>query len=425
MLIAFKMNITFGSVGDIISVCILIKDLIDALNDSRGSSAEYHELIRELWSLDRALLQVDLFCRTQGQSEELFQICDAARQTVKHCQDSLQDLFKKMKKYNSSLKERGSGKMMKDVAMKVRWQASEQKTIRKFRTTIAAHCEALHMLLATVNVKITEKQASKLKELANEAKTDRGKQEALLVEIRSKVDTERSIMAEWKTMITRVIESLSWIQKACVDFRVKMRHLLSINTATYKTVLAIQSGLPTPLERTLIEEPFILEDAIGRIAPVHLQFIDSWEAFQAVLELRFRGLQGHEKILRQEFVLQEHATGREVLRSSPWHGAVLPGQKRSTWASYFSAKARKLNVVTKQPAPVVDSALRGHKIATLNASNAVCGIGGLLRSKRSTSCRCNLSHRLGRDHRCLGRHRSGLHPLHHIKHPVNGRQKAI
>lgn len=59
-----KMSVTFGSVGDIISVCLIVKDLVDALDKSRGSSAEYQAVIRELWSLDRALLQVAMLSKT-------------------------------------------------------------------------------------------------------------------------------------------------------------------------------------------------------------------------------------------------------------------------------------------------------------------------------------------------------------------------
>ena len=39
---------TFGSVGDIISICLIVKDLVAALNDSAGSTVEYREVIREL-----------------------------------------------------------------------------------------------------------------------------------------------------------------------------------------------------------------------------------------------------------------------------------------------------------------------------------------------------------------------------------------
>lgn len=53
------MAVPFGfSVGDCISVCALIKDAIRALDSGCGSAAEYQEVIRELWALDRALFEV-------------------------------------------------------------------------------------------------------------------------------------------------------------------------------------------------------------------------------------------------------------------------------------------------------------------------------------------------------------------------------
>lgn len=57
------MPVTFGSVGDIISVCLLVKDLVEALDKARGSKAEYQSAIRELWILDRALLEIELFTK--------------------------------------------------------------------------------------------------------------------------------------------------------------------------------------------------------------------------------------------------------------------------------------------------------------------------------------------------------------------------
>src|SRR5947207_4507221 len=74
------MPISFGSVGDIISVCLIVKDLVAALDDSRGSSTEYREVIRELWGLDRALLEVDLLSRTCDNTVELNALCMTARQ---------------------------------------------------------------------------------------------------------------------------------------------------------------------------------------------------------------------------------------------------------------------------------------------------------------------------------------------------------
>jgi hypothetical protein len=55
-----------------------------------------------------------------------------------------------------------------------------------------------------------------------------------------------------------------------------------------------------------------LEDAIGRIAPVHLQFVTSWDAFNAVLEIRFRDLQGFKKVKDKQYGLRNKATKRDV-----------------------------------------------------------------------------------------------------------------
>ena len=73
-------GITFG---DIISLCIIIKDLVKTLDDSRGASSEYREVIRELWALDRVLLEVELLWRTCESTIEL----NALRETVRRIVD--------------------------------------------------------------------------------------------------------------------------------------------------------------------------------------------------------------------------------------------------------------------------------------------------------------------------------------------------
>jgi hypothetical protein len=65
--------------------------------------------------------------------------------------------------------------------------------------------------------------------------------------------------------------------------------------ATYKAVVALQAVLSSHLERLLIQEFLILEDEIGRISPVHMQFISSWEAFDSVLKIRLQKVQGYQK----------------------------------------------------------------------------------------------------------------------------------
>ena len=57
---------------------LLIKDLVKCLDDACDLSAEYQAVIRELWTLDRILLQVKLFF----QSCEHTSKSDAIRATV-------------------------------------------------------------------------------------------------------------------------------------------------------------------------------------------------------------------------------------------------------------------------------------------------------------------------------------------------------
>lgn len=150
----FKMSagVTFGSFGDIITLCIIIKDLVKALDDSRGSSAEYQEVIRELWALDRVLLEVELLWRTCEDSVELNALRETARRMADQCRQSIEGFLTKIKKYGPSLRDGGSGSVFRDATMKIRWQIAHADELTKFRAEINAHCSAINMLLLTASV---------------------------------------------------------------------------------------------------------------------------------------------------------------------------------------------------------------------------------------------------------------------------------
>lgn len=135
------------------------------------------------------------------------------------------------------------------------------------------------------------------------------------------------LVKETKSASGSILSNLSKLKSLYAQVKSTLNKIIIINVATYKMVLSMHNRLPSYLERTLINEPFILEDAIGRISPVHMQFISSWAALEAVLETRFRGLQGHDKVVCGHWMLQDRATGREISRKRCWEGAFLPGQK--------------------------------------------------------------------------------------------------
>jgi hypothetical protein len=85
----------------------------------------------------------------------------------------------------------------------------------------------------------------------------------------------------------------------------------------------LQESLPP---QVLLQQPIMFTDALNRVAPIHLAWIDSWDAFQAVLQVRFAHL-GYKKVKRREFALQESTTRRDVPFTRPIAMCLLPGQK--------------------------------------------------------------------------------------------------
>lgn len=152
------------------------------------------------------------------------------------------------------------------------------------------------------------------------------KQDGLLEVLQSSIDRNTEVTKS-HTILIKDFMKLDWLRTLASDLKGLVGKIFFVNLATFRIVSELRASLPSHLDRCLIQEPFLLEDAIGREAPVHLQFINSWDAFYAVLEARFRDLQGYNKVKRKEFVLQERATRRDISRAGSWEGSFLPGQR--------------------------------------------------------------------------------------------------
>ncbi|KAE8445827.1 hypothetical protein EG329_012750 [Mollisiaceae sp. DMI_Dod_QoI] len=324
------MSITFGSVGDIISISLIVKDLIKSLDDSRGSISEYREVIRDLWELDTLLLQVELVWRSYEQTAELNALCITAKSIVQSCRECVEKFKESIKKYDSSLGSRSRRNVIMGVSMKIRWQVCHKDDLDKFRATINAHCASLNLLLTTATLNVVSLNDKKLqdRQTASEEKDQKAAetQNSLLLVIRDRLVENTELIISTTDKLDQGLKLL-WLRKLGTELMVLVKKIFMVNIAIYRTVSEIRASLPSHLERPMYQEPFHLEDAIGRVIPVHLQFISTWDAFDSVLETRFRNLQGHKKILDKDFVLQERTTKRDISRDLPWEGAFLPGQK--------------------------------------------------------------------------------------------------
>jgi len=142
-----ELAVTFGAVGDLLAVAALIKDIITALDDCRGSSKAYRDLVQSMEALAQALQEVD---RIYHASNTSFEPDEQTRSAVLHIVGQVRqclDGFKtRIAKFAPGLAQGGSGNTIKDAARKIQWKL-EEKDIEKFKTEVAAHTEFLKFFL--------------------------------------------------------------------------------------------------------------------------------------------------------------------------------------------------------------------------------------------------------------------------------------
>jgi hypothetical protein len=126
--------------------------------------------------------------------------------------------------------------------------------------------------------------------------------------------------------ISRMVAN-STTQQTSQDLQAVMLNVIETNMKVYQMVLDMQSSmhqLPSQINR---QQPIYFEDAHGRLAPFHIEFINSLEAFQAVMEVRFRHVPGLKKFQRNEYVLQESNGKKKLDLQIPWDSIFLPGRR--------------------------------------------------------------------------------------------------
>jgi uncharacterized membrane protein len=143
------MPVPFGfSVGDFISAIELIHDVIDALKDSSGSSADFQELIRELYSLERALLAVRALKVQPAQELQL----DAIKQAATQCQIIVDTFLQKNRKFQPTLGAAESQHKWKGILHKIIWRVYRKEDVDQFRAARNGHTSSINMLLLTVQL---------------------------------------------------------------------------------------------------------------------------------------------------------------------------------------------------------------------------------------------------------------------------------
>ena len=139
------MAVPFGfSVGDFVAAIELVTDVIGALKDSTGASAEFRELMTELYSLETALLAVEN-CELEESSREY----EAAKQAVGDCQQCISKFLEEFYKYQHL----SAGSLLKrDQLLKIKWALLHKDDVDKLRTKLHSRVSALNLLLNAIHL---------------------------------------------------------------------------------------------------------------------------------------------------------------------------------------------------------------------------------------------------------------------------------
>ena len=112
-----------------------------------------------------------------------------------------------------------------------------------------------------------------------------------------------------------------------VELKAFMKGIWILSFRSYKMLLDLQTRVPREFEPCWIQEPLILTDALGRVAPVHLELINTWDVLDSVLCARFRNIPGEHKISRKEYALQDHGSAREIERTALFETSFFQVEK--------------------------------------------------------------------------------------------------
>ncbi|KAF5521751.1 hypothetical protein CGCA056_v007325 [Colletotrichum aenigma] len=141
---SMEFTLAFGAVGDFIAVLELIKNIIAALDDSRGSTKAYRDVVQSLGILESTLRQIEKVYHDQDLQSALGELRAIALRNVEQIKRCLADFNSKIEKFRPSLAE--TKNTFRDAARKVQWKL-EEKDVEKFRWELLGHTMAMNTLL--------------------------------------------------------------------------------------------------------------------------------------------------------------------------------------------------------------------------------------------------------------------------------------
>ncbi|KAL8798929.1 MAG: hypothetical protein Q9182_006276 [Xanthomendoza sp. 2 TL-2023] len=299
----------FGfSVGDFIGAIKLVGTVIDALSASSKSSAELQELLRQFQSLENALREIENLRVDDTLHAEVL----ALKQSAAQCQDPITAFLRKMEPYQSHLLVNGgASNSLQSKWRKIKWALCEKNDVVRLKIDLLAHTESIQLLLSTIQMKHLD--------------LGQKSQKTMQSSIASIMQASFSSCMRKMSVMGTAISTISAHAQECLE---NSRRIISMNLRVFQVVLEVQNllkSMPGQVER---QQPVYLNDALGRYAPFHLEFIRSKEALISVLSINFKWVGSASRmIMNGDFAIHDSRTQRDIDLNRPWEECFIPGQQ--------------------------------------------------------------------------------------------------
>ena len=136
------------SIGDFVATAKLISSIVSSLRRSAKAPAEYQELERELFGLEKALKEIEHL--------ELHSTLQPAANAIKcaalNCQHVLEEFNSKLSAYAEAFSLDRPRSRLETMNRKLRWDFSMKDEVTKLRMYIAAHVGSLNIRLLTLGL---------------------------------------------------------------------------------------------------------------------------------------------------------------------------------------------------------------------------------------------------------------------------------
>ncbi|KAI0005667.1 hypothetical protein F4779DRAFT_597903 [Xylariaceae sp. FL0662B] len=335
--------LTFGSVGDIIALCQIAIQLGRAL--AGNSAKEYRDLRQDLDVFIGILVEVVAAYQQFESNPWLDGLNSATQSVVDQCTPLIKETLDRLQmRYGDSLQAAGSGKKVKDIYKKIEWSIREQDMITNLQDNLRKSVGRL-TLLTTLAIKKSARvdnatMLARIEEVNELVSREEQARQDILMLLREQNKTSKLQATEIQAVGNRLIthekthEKGNWeilqTAKRCFSAVLEVKEILikvSNNVANLQ-VLASNSMFLHPLDPTK-GLPVILEDALGNILPIPMEWVDSldWDVLHKLLEGRFRGGKGHEMVMRGQYVLEDNTTGQDLDKARPLSWCLRRGMK--------------------------------------------------------------------------------------------------